>query len=163
MSERMNDPGPATKTVTTAAVSGAVGSDASAKEATPAATRWGRSFSPSRPRQTTVVLRRVGPWSVLRFSLLFYFCVMLVVVLAFGMLYAVLGAVGAVDSITRLIRDLFGDQTFAIHGGWIFARLTLIGLVMVVVWSLVNVVVAFLYNLISDVVGGVEVTLSERQ
>jgi hypothetical protein len=110
-----------------------------------------------------VVLRRVGPWSVFKFSLLFYFCVMLVALLALGMLYAVLGAVGALDSITRLARDLFADQSYAIHAGWIFARLTLVGLAMVVVWSLINLFIAFLYNLISDVLGGVEITLSERR
>jgi hypothetical protein len=37
------------------------------------------------------------------------------------------------------------------------------GAVMVVVWSLINVFVVFLYNLISDVIGGIEVTLSERR
>ncbi len=122
-----------------------------------------RGVHGDRPRQTRVVLRRVGPWSVFKFSLLFYFCIMLVVLLALAMLYAVLGAVGALDSITRLARDLFADQSFAIHGSWIFARLTLVGLAMVLVWSLVNVFVAFLYNLISDVLGGVEVTLAERK
>ena len=30
------------------------------------------------------------------------------------------------------------------------------------VWSVINVFVAFLYNLISDIVGGVEVTLAEK-
>jgi hypothetical protein len=34
---------------------------------------------------------------------------------------------------------------------------------MVVLWTLINVFVAFLYNLISDIVGGIEVTLSERR
>jgi hypothetical protein len=32
----------------------------------------------------------------------------------------------------------------------------------VVVWSVINVFVAMLYNLISDIIGGVEVTLAER-
>ncbi len=34
---------------------------------------------------------------------------------------------------------------------------------MVVVWSLINVFVAVLYNLIADLVGGIEVTLAERR
>jgi len=109
------------------------------------------------------VIRKVGPWSVFKLSLLFYFCVMLVILLALGMLYSVLGAVGAIDSITRLARDLFADQSFEIHGGWIFTRLTLIGIAMVLIWSLINVFVAFLYNLISDVLGGIEVTLADRR
>jgi hypothetical protein len=122
-----------------------------------------RSRLRKRPRQARVVLRRVGPWSVFKFSLLFYFCIMLVILLALGMLYAVLGAVGALDSVTRLARDLFADQSFRIHGGWLFARLAGIGLAMVVIWSFVNLFIAFLYNLISDILGGIEVTLAERR
>lgn len=114
-------------------------------------------------RHARVVIRKVGPWSVLKFSLLFYSCVMLVVLLALAILYGILGAVGALDSVTRLTRDLFSDQSFEIHGSWIFSRLALVGAAMVVLWSLINVFVAFLYNLISDVVGGVEVTLTERR
>ncbi len=88
---------------------------------------------------------------------------MLVILLALGMLYSELGAVGALDSVTKLARELFSDKTFAIHGDWIFQRLALLGVAMVVIWSLINVFVAFLYNLISDVVGGIEVTLAERR
>jgi hypothetical protein len=159
----MDDPGLATDPSAPASErAGAVGAVVRPPAAETAATGR-RGFHRDRPRQTRVVLRRVGPWSVFKFSLLFYFCIMLVVLLALAMLYAVLGAVGALDSITRLARDLFADQSFTIHGSWIFARLTLIGLAMVLVWSLVNVFVAFLYNLISDVLGGIEVTLAERK
>ncbi|MGQ0668706.1 MAG: DUF3566 domain-containing protein [Actinomycetota bacterium] len=114
-------------------------------------------------RSARVVLRKVGPWSVLKFSLLFYFCLMLVIVFALVILYAILGAIGALDSVTRLTRDLFADQSFEINGGWLLSRVIVIGLVMVVVWSLINLFVAFLYNLISEVVGGIEVTLSDRR
>jgi hypothetical protein len=115
-----------------------------------------------RPRQTRVVLRKVGPWSVFKFSLIFYLCVMTVILLALAMLYGILGAMGALEHVTEFARNLFADKTFSIHGGWIFARLTVLGLFMVVIWSLINVFIAFLYNLISDVIGGIDVTLSER-
>ncbi len=158
----MNDPGLATDPSAPASErGGGVGAVVSPPPSATSVPR--RAFHRDRPRQTRVVLRRVGPWSVFKFSLLFYFCIMLVVLLALAMLYAVLGAVGALDSITRLARDLFADQSFAIHGSWIFARLALVGLAMVLVWSLVNVFVALLYNLISDVLGGIEVTLAERK
>lgn len=122
-----------------------------------------RRFRRPRSRQARVVIRKVGPWSVLKFSLLFYLCVMAVILGALVILYGVLGAIGALDSVTELIRDLFGDQRFEIQGDWLFSRGLMIGLGMVVLWTLINVFVAFLYNLISDVVGGIEVTLSERR
>jgi hypothetical protein len=122
-----------------------------------------RRFRRSRARQARVVIRKVGPWSVLKFSVLFYLCIMTVILGALVILYEILGAIGALDSVTRLIRDLFADQTFEIDGNWLFTRGLMVGLAMVVLWSLINVFVAFLYNLISDIVGGIEVTLSERR
>jgi hypothetical protein len=117
----------------------------------------------SQRRHARVVIRKVGPWSVFKMSLIFYFCVMLVLLGAGVILYGMLGAIGALDSTTRLIRDLFADQSFVINGRWLFSRGVTIGLAMVFIWSLINVFIAFLYNLISDLVGGVEVTLAERR
>ncbi len=122
-----------------------------------------RSAAKAQRRHARVVIRKLGPWSVFKVSVIFYLCVMLVLLGAGVILYGMLGAIGALDSTQRLIRDLFADPSFVIDGGWLFSRALAIGLVMVVVWSLINVFVAFLYNLISDLVGGVEVTLAERR
>jgi sterol desaturase/sphingolipid hydroxylase (fatty acid hydroxylase superfamily) len=109
------------------------------------------------------VIRKVAPWSVFKVSLIFYLCLMLVLIGAGMILYGSLGAIGALDSTTRLIRDLFADPEFEINGQWLFSRGVTIGLLMVVVCSVINVFIAFLYNLISDLVGGIEVTLAERR
>jgi len=136
---------------------------APAQAPVPAERGRSKHSSPVRSRQAKVVLRKVGPWSVLKISFLFYLCVMAVIIGAMMILYAILGAIGALDSLTRLIRDLFADQSFQIHGGWLFSRGLSIGLALVVLWTLINVFIVFLYNLLSDVVGGIEVTLSERR
>src|SRR4051794_22895756 len=117
----------------------------------------------ARSRQARVVIRKVRPWSVLKVSFFFYLCVMAVILGAFVILYGVLGAIGALDSVTKLIRDLFADQSFQIHGDWLFTRGVAVAFAMVILWTLINVFVTLLYNLISDVVGGIEVTLSERR
>ncbi len=117
----------------------------------------------ARRHHARVVIRKISPWSVFKMSVIFYLCLMLVLLGAGMILYGMLGAIGALDSTTRLIRDLFADQDFVINGRWLFTRGLFIGLLMVVVWSLINVFVVFLYNLISDLVGGVEVTLAERR
>lgn len=117
-------------------------------------------------RRARVVVRRVDPWSVLKFSLLFYFCLMLAGMAALVILYWALGVVGVIDSVERLLTEVgFGSRRtgFQVNGEWLFARAFVVGLVGVVVWSLVNVLVAVLYNLISDVVGGIELTLGERR
>jgi hypothetical protein len=58
-------------------------------------------------RRTRVVVRKVGPLSVLKFSLLFYLCVMLIVYFALMIIYWLLSAVGAIDSAGRLLGYVF--------------------------------------------------------
>jgi hypothetical protein len=122
----------------------------------------------SRPtaRRVRVQIRKVNPFSVLRFSLLFYFCLMLVVLLGLAILYAILSAAGVLDSVAGLLTDVgFGDRqgNFEFDTGYIFRTLFLIGLVSTILWAAFTLVLAFLYNLISDLVGGIEVTLIERR
>ena len=117
----------------------------------------------ARSRQARVVLRKVDPWSVLKISFVFYLCMMVVILGALMILYGILGAMGVLDTATEFLVDLgFGDD-FEIHGNWLFSRGLAIGLALVVLWTLINVFIVFLYNLLSDVVGGIEVTLSERR
>ncbi len=129
------------------------------------------SFTP--PRLTKVVVRKVGPWSVLRSSLIFYFCVMLIGWFALLILYWILGSIGVLTSLGNGIAKALpvghcpSGQTvgcaFTFNGTWIFSRMFLLGLVLVVLWSFLNMLVALVYNLVSDVVGGVEITLVERR
>ena len=72
-------------------------------------------------------------------------------------------APGVLDTTTEFLVDLgFGDD-FKIHGDWLFSRGLAIGLGLVVLWTLINVFIVLMYNLLSDIVGGIEVTLSERR
>jgi hypothetical protein len=121
-------------------------------------------------RRTRVVVRQVGPLSVLKFSLIFYFCVMLIVFFALLIIYGVLSAAGAMEEVGKLLGYFFGTgetgtrdpEPIAINGRVVFTWLFVGGLVFTVVWSVINVFVAFLYNLISDIVGGIDVTLAEK-
>jgi hypothetical protein len=129
-------------------------------------------------RRTRVEIRRVGPVSVLKFSLIFYFCVFLVVYLALAIIWAILSASGVIDSLEQLLGTIFpsnaglsptgqvstrGAPPIQIDSGQVFTWLFFAGCVGVVIWSFINVFVAVMYNLISDIVGGVEVTLADRR
>ena len=129
-------------------------------------------------RRTRVEVRRVGPLSVLKFSLIFYFCVFLVIYLALAIIWAILSASGVIDSLEELLGTIFPSgsglsptkqistgrpQPIAIDTGQVFTWLFFTGCAGVAVWSLINVFVAVMYNLISDIVGGVEVTLADRR
>ena len=123
-----------------------------------------------RPRRTRVTVRRFGLLSVFRFSLLFSFCVMLVLWLALLMIFLVLQAAGVTGTVANWIGCLVNQSNgtnactpAVINGGQIFAWLFVAGCIASAVWSVLAVFVALLYNLISDIVGGVEVTLSEQR
>ncbi len=112
----------------------------------------------------------MAPLSVLKFSLLFYVCLMLIVFFALVIVYVVLSAAGAIDSLEKVLGYVFGTGTTStsgaepleIDGRVVFTWGLVGGLFLAVVWAMINVFVALLYNLISDIVGGVEVTLAER-
>ena len=61
---------------------------APAEAPVPAEQARSKRSSPARSRQAKVVLRKVGPWSVLKISFLFYLCVMVVILGAMMILYA---------------------------------------------------------------------------
>ena len=114
--------------------------------------------APRAPRRR-VTIQRIHPWSVLKLSLIFYFCMLLVVMVALTLFWSVVIRLGVIEAIQE-VADTFG-ATIRINGGNL-ARITfLIGLINVVLWSAINVFMAFLYNLIADLVGGFRVTLSD--
>jgi ABC-type amino acid transport system permease subunit len=118
------------------------------------------------PRKVRVLIRKVNPWSVLKVSLVFYFCLMLVIAVGFAILYAVLSAAGILDSLADLLTGVgFGDAqgNFEFDPGYIFRTILLVGMISTVLWAAFTVFVAFLYNLIADLLGGIEVTLIERR
>jgi len=129
-------------------------------------------------RRTRVEVRRVGPLSILKFSLIFYFCIFLVIYLALAIIWAILSASGVIDSLERLLGTIFPSaeglsptgqistgrpQPIEIDTGQVFTWLFFAGCVGVAIWSFINVFIAVMYNLISDIVGGVEVTLADRR
>jgi hypothetical protein len=124
----------------------------------------------SAPRRTRVVVRKIAPLSVLKFSLLFYLCVMLIVLFAMAIVYGILSAGGAIDSLETVLGYVFGTGTTStggaepieIDGGAVFTWSLIGGLIAVVIWSAITVFIAMLYNLISDIIGGIEVTLAEK-
>ncbi|MBA2528500.1 MAG: DUF3566 domain-containing protein [Euzebyales bacterium] len=109
-------------------------------------------------RRATV--RKVDPWSVLKLSLIFYFCLLLVVMLGLTVVWAVVIRLGLIEALQELLGKV-GLELVRINGANIARIVFLIGLLNVVLWSGINVFMTFLYNLIADLVGGLKVTLAE--
>ena len=126
------------------------------------------------PRRVRVTIRRVSPWSVLKVSLVVYFCLLLVALVGMAILFAVLDSAGVIDSIEEFLTVIWGGSepstgpgqpgaSFQVGFGFVMRILFLVGVVSTALWSAFTVFLAFLYNLIADLLGGVEVTLVERR
>ena len=112
-------------------------------------------------RRVRRILRHIDVWSVLKFSLLLYTCLLIVGLVAGVLLWVAASSAGMVDNIEKFVESV-GFNDFRFLGGALLQAATLSGLVLVVLGTGINVLVAVLYNLISDVVGGVEVTFLEE-
>ncbi len=100
--------------------------------------------------------------SIFWFSLLFYLS-LLGVFFVFTLLLWILGSItGAVGNLENLITQLFGISSFHFFVIKLIAILFLIGLFWVFFATTVTVVFAWLYNLISNKIGGIEVGLEKR-
>ena len=117
---------------------------------------------PVKGRRVRRVVRRIDPWSVLKFSLLFYLCLLVVMLVAGVVLWLVARSTGAIENVEDFIGELFFLDDFHFVAGQILRASALGGLVLVVLGSGANLLLAVLYNLISDVVGGVEVAIVEE-
>jgi len=116
-----------------------------------------------RARKVKRVVRHFDPWSVLKVSLLFYFCLFVVLMVAGVVLWNVAAAAGTISDIEGFFKDAGAFQTFSFDGFTIFRASLLVGLILVIAGTGFNVLLAVLFNLISDLVGGVRITVIEEE
>ncbi|OHV44424.1 DUF3566 domain-containing protein [Pseudofrankia sp. BMG5.36] len=117
-------------------------------------------------RRAKLRLTRVSPLTVTRLAFAFSLCVFLVVMVAIAVLWFVLNSIGVFDSIVEAAGTLTTDESSNV-GSWLsFGRAMqislLIGAINVILITLLSTLGALLYNLCSDMIGGIEVTLSDR-
>ncbi|MFI6741626.1 DUF3566 domain-containing protein [Nonomuraea sp. NPDC050451] len=125
------------------------------------------------PRKAHLVLRRVEPWSAMKFSFVVSLVCFVVLFVAVAVLYGVLSALGVFDSLVDLVNQLGqgeqGQSSIPINiASWfepvrILGYTALIGAVNVVLITALSTLGAVIYNIASDLVGGVEVTFSEAE
>lgn len=116
-----------------------------------------------RARKVRRLIRHVEPWSVLKISLLFYFCLWAIMLISGVLLWSAATGSGTIDNIETFIRELFALQTFEFDADQIFRASAVGGLVLVVAATGFNVLMAVLFNLISDLTGGIRVTVIEEE
>lgn len=121
----------------------------------------------SGPVRASMQIRRIDPWSALKVSLVLSVALFFVWMIAVAFLYLVLGGMGVWSKLNSNVGDLLTSASGQAGGelvssGTIFGGAALIGLVNIVLLTAMATVGVFIYNLTTDLVGGIEVTLADR-
>jgi Transmembrane domain of unknown function (DUF3566) len=119
------------------------------------------------PRRARLFVKRIDPWSVMKFSFAVSFVLFFVAIVATSVLYLALDAMGVFDSVNKALADIVGASggksgTFKVTAFGVIGTAGVIGLVNVVLFTALATLGSFIYNVCADLVGGIEVTLSEK-
>lgn len=120
-------------------------------------------------RKARLRLSRLDPWSVMKTSLMFGVAGAIIFFIAVWVVWAVIGASGAFDSINKAVNDLIASPTSEtkftlsdyVNTGRVLGLTAIIGVVDAVLFTALSTLFSFLYNLAAQVMGGLEVTLAE--
>lgn len=115
-----------------------------------------------RVRRVTRVVRHVDPWSVFKIALVANLVLYLILLTAGVLLWNVAYATGTIDNVERFFES-FGWSSFEFNGGEIYHNAWIGGLFLVIGLTGLAVLFATLFNLITDLVGGMRFTVLEEE
>jgi hypothetical protein len=127
---------------------------------------WTRATRSRPPRQAALQLKKLDPWSVLKLALVLAVVLFFIWLVAVGVLYGVLDGMGVWDRLNGTYADLVSGEAQTgsqlISAGRVFGLAAVVGAINSLLFAVAVTVGAFVYNVSADLVGGIEVTLSER-
>jgi hypothetical protein len=119
--------------------------------------------TPPRERRYRQTIHSVDLWSVLKISVCFYLCALIVLLGAGVVLWWIGSSVGVISNVEDFVEELFGWSDFEFLSWPILRGATLLGLVFVCLLVVATTLAAALYNLFSDLLGGVEIVVAEEE
>jgi hypothetical protein len=115
------------------------------------------------PRRARLQLRHIDPWTVLKFSCVLSIALFFVWLIVIGVLFGILDAAGVVGKINDSVILINGSGSKApVTAGIVFGGAAIIGVINIVLFIALSTIGSVVYNLCADLVGGIELTLSER-
>lgn len=124
-------------------------------------------------RKAHLTVSRVEPWSVMKFSFVVSLVCFIILFVAVAVIYATLSMLGVFEELTDMINALLegddGEDEFGLNPaawfspGRVLGYTGVVGALNIVLITALATVGSMLYNLVADLVGGVDVTLSEAE
>ncbi|HEV2888071.1 MAG TPA: DUF3566 domain-containing protein [Jatrophihabitans sp.] len=153
----------ATATAATSTARGAMRTAANEAESRAGRGRSGRGAR--QPRRARLTLSHINVYSVFKFSCVLAIAMFFVWLIMVGVLYGVLDVAGVFSKVNDTVHTILGDgkTNDVVTGSLVFGGAIIIGAVNIVLFIALTTIGAMIYNLCADLVGGVEVTLSERE
>ena len=111
------------------------------------------------------IIRKVDPWTVLKVTFVLNFVIALTIVLGFSILWVLLINAGVPQGLEDIARRLaLLDESASLVGNIeaIFLSVVSLAVVYLLTQTALATVGAFFYNLVSDLVGGIEVVVLEE-
>ncbi|MFV0307115.1 MAG: DUF3566 domain-containing protein [Desertimonas sp.] len=115
-----------------------------------------------RVRRVTRVVRDVDPWSVFKVAGIFSLVLYGILLTAGVLLWNVADGTGTLDNVERFFQS-FGWETFELQGDEIFRGAWVAGLFAAIGLTGAAVLAVTLFNLVTDLVGGVRMTVLEEE
>jgi hypothetical protein len=115
-----------------------------------------------RVRRVTRIVRHVDTWSVFKVALVFNVFLYATLLTSGVLLWQVAESTGTLENIEKFFES-FGWETFTFNGDDIFRSAWVGGLFLVVACTGLAVLSATLFNLITDLVGGVRFSVLEEE
>jgi hypothetical protein len=120
------------------------------------------------PRRVSLSLSRVDPWSAMKLSFLLSVAVGIAVVVMVAVLWMILDSMGVFADMNRTVEGVLNSSNGAkidlmdyIGLGRVVSLSIVIAVIDVILVTAISTLGAFLYNICSSLVGGLQVTLTD--
>lgn len=114
-------------------------------------------------RKVRRLVRHVDPWSMLKLSLLLSLCMWLILMIASVIMWTVARNAGTISSIENFVNSSLSLQDWTLDGDFIFRQWGLVTLLLALGFTAATVVASLVFNLVSDIIGGVWVSVIEEE
>lgn len=113
-------------------------------------------------RRVTRVVRDVDVWSVFKVGLVLHLVLFVVALVAVTLVWSVANSTGTIANVENFFES-FGWETFSFDGAALFGNVAVFGLLLAMLGTAAWVIGAVMFNLITELVGGVRVSVLEEE